>query len=119
MGKNAGSMGVGLLKKMRLEVIGRISAELETRGWAIADLARACNVKAGAIYKKLNTGPDFHKITIEDIEMFANALEIEPADLIPKKFVDEVHEAFNTLPFIDLMRIICRKEIEKYFANQK
>ena len=109
-----------VLLQMRSFVIDRICEEMEKKGWNKSRLAKECKISESSIGRKLSKDPKkLRGLNLEDLEMITKALDISPGDLFPKKFLDDFYHNLQSMPFTELMGIICRKEIEKYFSEQK
>lgn len=104
------------------DILRLIDVELKRRGWFRTDLAEALGRSDAWLSKIMNKK---RGISIQALLDIANALNVDPASLLPGENPAELPTFEEYLKSIidehtkDETRKIFKEEIEKYFKNKK
>ena len=98
------------MDRLGILITDNIKRLLEEKELSQKALARLLGKSEGWVSNKLR---EHRKITVEYLEIIASALEVEWTDLLPRKLSYDI----NKMSVLELLRTICRGEIEKYLKE--
>lgn len=101
------------MERIMREIVDTIEKKIRGRGWTKKYFAQKIGKSQGWLNNKLK---EHRKLTTKDLELIADGLGEKLADLFP---VPRNQINAEEMTFLDLIRHICRAEIENYLKKNK